>query len=83
MALLIGNKSLPFLVELGMNFQTWQEINHRQQDRDLVKLNRDILNEWKSKFCKTNNVKPTMRKIAQAYKNIGKDVKVIKNTLFS
>ncbi|XP_052103353.1 uncharacterized protein LOC127736792 [Mytilus californianus] len=83
MAPLIGNKSLLFLVELGMDLDIWATINYRQVKRDLVQLNRDILNEWKNTFCTTHNMKPTLRIIAQAYKHIGNDVKVMENTLFN
>ncbi|CAC5403810.1 unnamed protein product [Mytilus coruscus] len=82
MAPLIGNKSLFFLVELGMDLETWDTINHRQTKRDLVKLNKDILDEWML-ICKAKNVRPTMRMIAQAYKSIGKDIQVLENTLFN
>ena len=47
LAPLLGGDSLPFLVELGMDFQTWEQISHRQLERDLVKINRDILEERK------------------------------------
>lgn len=83
MAPLIGNKSLLFLVELGMDLEIWATINYRQMKRDLVQLNRDILDEWKTTFCTVNNIKPTLRMIAQAYKHIGSDVKVIEHTLFN
>ncbi|VDI44185.1 Hypothetical predicted protein [Mytilus galloprovincialis] len=74
MATLIGNKSLFFLVELGMDLKIWDKINYSQMKRDLVKLNKDILDEWRVNFCRANNVRPTMRMIAHAYKSIGKDV---------
>lgn len=83
MAPLIGNKSLLFLVELGMDLEIWATINYRQMKRDLVQLNRDILDEWKTTFCTVNNIKPTLRMIAQAYKHIGNDVKVIEHNLFN
>ncbi|XP_052072652.1 uncharacterized protein LOC127710739 [Mytilus californianus] len=83
MAPLIGNKSLFFLVELGMDLKIWDKINYSQMKRDLVKLNKDILDEWRLNFCKANNVRPTMRMIAHAYKSIGKDVRVIETTLFN
>ncbi|CAC5359923.1 unnamed protein product [Mytilus coruscus] len=83
MAPLIGNKSLFFLVELGMDLKIWDKINYSQMKRDLVKLNKDILDEWRLYFCIANNVRPTMRMIAQAYKSIGKDVRVIETTLFN
>ncbi|VDI11590.1 Hypothetical predicted protein [Mytilus galloprovincialis] len=79
---LIGNKSLFFLVELGMDLETWETINHRQTKRDLVKLNKDILDEWML-ICKAKHVRPTMRMIAQAYTSIGKDIRVLENTLFN
>ncbi|XP_063448209.1 uncharacterized protein LOC134727752 [Mytilus trossulus] len=82
MAPLIGKKSLFFLVELGMDLETWDTINHRQTKRDLVKLNKDILDEWML-ICKVKNVRPAMRMIAQAYKSIGKDIRVLENTLFN
>ncbi|VDI41692.1 Hypothetical predicted protein, partial [Mytilus galloprovincialis] len=50
MAPLIGNNSLLFLVELGMDLEIWATINYRQMKRDLVQLNRDILDEWKTTF---------------------------------
>ncbi|CAG2256733.1 unnamed protein product [Mytilus edulis] len=74
MATLIGNKSLFLLVELGMDLKIWDKINYSQKKRDVVKLNKDILDEWRVNFCKANNVRPTMRMIAHAYKSIGKDV---------
>ncbi|XP_071179052.1 uncharacterized protein [Mytilus edulis] len=82
MAPLIGNKSLLYLIELGLDFCIWEDIHQRhcEMKNDLVKLNREILDKW-LKFCKERNVRPTMRMIAQAYKNIGKDVKVIETTL--
>ncbi|VDI58011.1 Hypothetical predicted protein [Mytilus galloprovincialis] len=55
---LVGNKSLPFLVELGMEFKTWEQIKYRQKEKDLVKLNRDILQEWRSVFCVSYQLKP-------------------------
>ena len=82
LAPLIGGDSLHVLVELGMDFQAWEEISHRQTDRDLVKLNRDILEEWKNMFCKSQNIRPTLRKIAQAFQNTGKSVKMVENVLF-
>ncbi|XP_071181289.1 uncharacterized protein [Mytilus edulis] len=82
MAPLIGKKSLFFLVELGMDLETWDTINHRQTKRDLVKLNKDILDEWML-ICNVKNVRPAMRMIAQAYKSIGKDIRVLENTLFN
>lgn len=79
---LIGKKSLQFLVELEMDFHTWEQINYRQTERDLVALNKSILNEWKFNLCKNTNVRPSMRKIGQAFKNIGKDISILENMLF-
>lgn len=82
LAPLIGNNSLPFLIELDMAFQTWEQISHRQNKRDLVGLNTDILAEWRTKFCQTNGPKPTLRAIALAFHNIGKNRKFIEEVLF-
>ncbi|CAG2187827.1 unnamed protein product [Mytilus edulis] len=71
LAPLVGNNSLAFLVELGMEFQTWEQIRFKQSERDLVKLNRDILQEWKT-FCNINIIRPSLRHIGQAFNNIGK-----------
>lgn len=81
LAPLVGNNSLPFLIELGMEFQTWEQINHRQNEKDLVRLNKNILEEWRFKFCRMRNLKPTLRKIAHAFSNIGKHIKIVDNTL--
>ncbi|CAC5393345.1 unnamed protein product [Mytilus coruscus] len=81
LAPLVGKNSLPFLIELGMDFHTWEQISHRQNERDLVRLNMDILEEWRFKFCKMHNLKPTLRKIAHAFSNIGKNIKIVDNTL--
>ncbi|OPL24965.1 hypothetical protein AM593_01811, partial [Mytilus galloprovincialis] len=69
---LVGNKSLQFLIELGMDFYTWEHISHNQNERDLVRLNKDILEEWSNKFCRMHSLKPTLRTIAQSFSNIGK-----------
>ncbi|VDI45636.1 Hypothetical predicted protein [Mytilus galloprovincialis] len=81
LAPLIGKNSLPFLIELGMDFNTWEQISHRQNERDLVRLNQDILEEWRFKFCRMHNLKPTLRDIARAFSNIGKNIKIVDNTL--
>ncbi|XP_071149229.1 uncharacterized protein [Mytilus edulis] len=81
LAPLVGKYSLPFLIELGMDFNTWEQISHRQNDRDLFRLNQDILEEWRFKFCRMHNLKPTLRKIARAFSNIGKNIKLVENTL--
>ncbi|CAG2206486.1 unnamed protein product [Mytilus edulis] len=53
LAPLIGNNSLKFLIELEMEFNTWERINFRHTvERDLVKLNREILEEWRNTFVK-------------------------------
>ncbi|XP_071148100.1 uncharacterized protein [Mytilus edulis] len=78
---LVGNKSLPLLIELGMDFHTWERISHKQNERDLVRLNKDILEEWSNKFCRMHNLKPTLRTIAQSFSNIGKNVKIVENAL--
>ncbi|CAC5383532.1 unnamed protein product [Mytilus coruscus] len=81
LAPLVGNNSLPFLIELGMEFQTWEQITHRQNERDLVRLNKDILEEWRFQFCKMHSLKPTLRNIASAFINIGKNVQIVEKTL--
>ncbi|VDI41275.1 Hypothetical predicted protein [Mytilus galloprovincialis] len=81
LAPLVGKYSLPFLIELGMDFNTWEQISHRQNERDLVRLNQDILEEWRFRFCRRHNLKPTLREIARAFSNIGKNVKIVDNTL--
>ncbi|XP_076088947.1 uncharacterized protein LOC143059351 [Mytilus galloprovincialis] len=78
---LVGNNSLPFLIELGMDFHTWERISHKQNERDLVRLNKDILEEWRNKFCRMRSLKPTLRTIAQSFSNIGKNVKIVENAL--
>ncbi|CAG2257185.1 unnamed protein product [Mytilus edulis] len=81
LAPLVGNNSLPFLIELGMEFQTWEQIIHRQNERDLVRLNKDILEEWRFQFCKMHSLKPTLRNVANAFINIGKNVQIVEKTL--
>lgn len=81
LAPLVGNNSLPFLLELGMELQTWEQINYRQNERDLVRLNKDILEEWRNKYCTIKILKPTLRTIALAFSNIGKSIKIVENTL--
>ncbi|CAG2252823.1 unnamed protein product [Mytilus edulis] len=82
LAPIIGNNSLQFLIELEMEFKTWEQISYRHTiERDLVKLNKDILEEWRTKFCKMHSLKPTLRKIAQAFSNIGKHIDIVENTL--
>ncbi|VDH99282.1 Hypothetical predicted protein, partial [Mytilus galloprovincialis] len=82
LAPLIGNNSLKFLIELEMEFNTWERINFRHTvERDLVKLNREILEEWRNTFCKMYNLKPTLRKIAQAFSKIDKNIKIVEDTL--
>ncbi|CAG2252824.1 unnamed protein product [Mytilus edulis] len=82
LAPLIGNNSLQFLIKLEMELKTWEQIMYRHTiERDLVKLNKDILEEWKIKFCKMHSLKPTLRKIAQAFSNIGKHIQIVENTL--
>ena len=65
-----------------MDFTIWEEITHRQVEQDLCKLNHDILEEWKGKFCESESIRPSLRRIAQAFNNIGKNIKVIENALF-
>jgi len=81
LAPLVGRQSLQFLLELGMTFQDWNRITYRQSERDLVRLNCDILEAWKQNCCKYN-VRPTLRDIGRAFGNIGKHIKIIENTLF-
>lgn len=78
---LVGNSSLPYLVELNMEFEIWEQIKYRQKENDLVKLNRDILQEWKSEFCLLNNIRPSLRLVGQAFNNIGKNIRIIENVL--
>ena len=82
LAPLVGRRSLPFLVELGMDFAVWERIFYRQSERDLVKLNQDILEEWRGKFCQSLSIKPTLRGIAQAFINIDMSLKMVENALF-
>ncbi|XP_071148270.1 uncharacterized protein [Mytilus edulis] len=81
LATLVGDNSLAFLVELGMEFATWEQIRFKQNGRDLVKLNRDILQEWKTTFCSINTIRPSLRHIGQAFINIGKSIKSVENVL--
>ncbi|CAC5412295.1 unnamed protein product [Mytilus coruscus] len=78
---LVGKKFFPFLIEHDMDFHTWERISHKQYERDLVRLNKDILEEWRNKFCRMHSLKPTLRKIAQSFSNIGKNVKIVENAL--
>jgi hypothetical protein len=45
-----------------------QIIKIKQSERDLVRLNCDILEAWKQN-CNTNNVRPTLRDIGRAFGN--------------
>jgi hypothetical protein len=81
LAPLVGSQSLQFLLELGMQFQDWEQIKYKQSQRDLVQLNCDILKAWKQN-CYTYNVRPTLRDIGRAFGNIGKHIKLIENTFF-
>jgi hypothetical protein len=81
LAPLVGSQSLPFLLELDMTFQDWEQIKCRPPEGDLVRLNRDILETWKQN-CNKYHVKPTLREIARAFGNIGKHIKIIGKTLF-
>ncbi|VDH90290.1 Hypothetical predicted protein [Mytilus galloprovincialis] len=81
LAPLVGNNSLQFLIELGMEFQTWEQITQRQNERDLVRLNTAILEEWRFKFCRMHSLKPTLRTIVQALSNVGKSVEIVVQTL--
>jgi hypothetical protein len=81
LAPLVGSQSLEFLLELDMTFQDWEQIKHKQSERDLVQLNCDILEAWKQN-CYKNNVRPTLRDIGRAFGNIGNHIKIIENTLF-
>ncbi|VDH90277.1 Hypothetical predicted protein [Mytilus galloprovincialis] len=80
LAPLVGNNSLSFLVELGMEFATWEQIRFKQNDRDLVKLNLQIMQEWKT-FCNLKTIRPSLRHIGQAFNNIGKNIKLVENAL--
>jgi hypothetical protein len=46
LAPLVGIQSLEFLLELDMTFQDWEQIKYRQSERDLIRLNCDILEAW-------------------------------------
>ena len=81
LAPLVGSQSLQFLLELDMTFQDWEQIKYRQSERDLIRLNCDILEAWKNN-CKKCNVRPTLRDIGRAFGNIGKHIKIIESTLF-
>ncbi|VDI39842.1 Hypothetical predicted protein, partial [Mytilus galloprovincialis] len=81
LAPLVGNNSLAFLVELGMEFATWEDIRYKQNEKDLLKLNRDILQEWKTEFCNSNSIRPSLRHIGQAFINIGKTIKSVETVL--
>jgi hypothetical protein len=52
LAPLVGKKSLHFHLELDMTFQDWELIEYNQSKRDLVQLNRDILEAWKQNCYK-------------------------------
>ncbi|VDI00786.1 Hypothetical predicted protein [Mytilus galloprovincialis] len=80
LAPLVGNNSLAFLIELRMEFETWEQIQFRQNDRDLVKLNLQIMQEWK-RFCNLKTIRPSLRHIGQAFINIGKHIKIVENAL--
>ena len=80
LAPLVGSTSLQFLLELDMTFQDLEQIKHRQSERDLIRLNCEILEAWK-RNCNTYNVRPTLRDIGRAFGNIGKHIKIIANTL--
>ena len=81
LAPLVGMQSLQFLLELGMSFQYWEQIKYKQSQKNLVRLNCDILKAWKQN-CYKYNVRPTLRDIGRAFGNIGKHIKLIENTLF-
>ena len=81
LAPLVGSKSLQFLLELDMTFQDWEQIKYKQSQRDLVRLNCDILEAWERNCCKCG-VRPTLRSIGRAFGNIGKHIKIIEKTLF-
>ena len=82
LSFLIGSDSLLFLVELGMEFQTWKQISYKQTERDLVKLDRDILEEWRFRFCPSKNIRPSLRHVGEAFHNTGKDTRLVTNILF-
>ena len=81
LAPLVGRQSLQFILERDMIFQDWENIKNRQSERDLVRLNCDILEAWKQN-CYKYNVRPTLRDIGRAFGNIGNHIKIIENTLF-
>jgi len=81
LAPLVGSQSLQFLLELDMTFQDWEQIKYRQSERDLIRLNCDILEAWK-KNCYKCNLRPALRDIGRAFGNIGKHIEIIENTLF-
>ena len=81
LAPLVGRQSLQFLLEVDMPFQDCEKIKYRQSERDLVRLNCDILKAWKQN-CYKYNVRPTLRDIGRAFGNIGKRIQIIENTLF-
>jgi hypothetical protein len=82
LAPLVGSQSLQFLLELDMTFQEWEQIKYRHRhNKDLVQLNRDILEAWKQN-CYKYSVRPTLRDIGRAFGNIGKHIKIIEDTLF-
>ena len=81
LAPLVGSQSLQFLLELDMTFQDWEQIKHRQSERDFVRLNCDFMEAWKRNSYK-HSVRPTLRDIGRAFSNIGKHIKIIEKTLF-
>ncbi|CAG2210247.1 unnamed protein product [Mytilus edulis] len=60
---------LALLVELGMDFHTWEDIRYRQMNGDLARLNLDILQEWKTTFCTKYNIRPSLRHIGDFSKH--------------
>jgi hypothetical protein len=60
LAPLVGSQSLEFLLELDMTFQDWEQIKHKQSERDLVQLNCDILEAWKQNCYKSSLYKLAM-----------------------
>ena len=82
LAPLVGGDSLSLLVELGMDFNVLEQIKYSQQERNLVKLNRDILHEWRDTFCKSKCIRPTLRYVANAFQKLGMNVKMVENVLF-
>ena len=81
LAPIVGSQSLQLLLELDMTFQDWEHIKHKQLERDLVRMNCDILEAWKQK-CYKHSIRPTIRDIRGALCNIGKHIKIIEHTLF-